>query len=226
MLLQAVNFTGYLLIRRAPRFSVTDWKENVESLNIFPFWEETQGSIYFPLSTHRESFFFVASCKCCQQRLRALFICTVLLPVHLLTRTVFESICFPCFLHKLNSISRRNWSCEEISSSPNSDKAASFSSVVVKTMLQAYESHYYVGKSLHNKSRCLNTMKSFLIFKIVNPGILLYFQKVLTLKLGMQNTQFTLQFFFWDRAWDSEPFRVLESPRSLSVYNILNTYAE
>ena len=30
----------------------------------------------------------------------------------------------------------------------------------------------------------LNTMKSFLTFKIINTGIFLYFQKVLTLKLG------------------------------------------
>ena len=38
--------------------------------------------------------------------------------------------------------------------------------------------------SLHNKSRCLNIIKSFLTFKIINTWIFLYFQKVLTLKLG------------------------------------------
>ena len=43
----------------------------------------------------------------------------------------FENICFPSFLRKLTSISRQNWSCEEIPSSQNSDKAASFSAVVV-----------------------------------------------------------------------------------------------
>ena len=43
----------------------------------------------------------------CQQRLRsrwALFICSVLCYVNLLARTVFESICFPFFLHKSTSI--------------------------------------------------------------------------------------------------------------------------
>ena len=43
------------------------------------------------------------------------------------------------------------------------------------------------------KSRCLNTIKSFLTFKIINSGILLYFKKVLTLK---QNTQFTTAILF------------------------------
>ena len=38
-------------------------------------------------------------------------------------------------------------------------------------------------KSLHNKSRCSNTMKSFLAFRIMNTRIFLYLQKVFTLKL-------------------------------------------
>ena len=38
-------------------------------------------------------------------------------------------------------------------------------------------------KSLHNKSRCSNTMKSFLAFRIMNTRIFLYLQKDFTLKL-------------------------------------------
>ena len=44
------------------------------------------------------------------------------------------------FLHKLTSISRQNWCSEEIPSSQNSHKEASFASVVVKTLLWTYES--------------------------------------------------------------------------------------
>ena len=68
----------------------------------------------------------------CQPSLRsrwALFICSVLCHVNLLARTVFEIISFPFFLLKLISISRQNWSCEEIPSSQNSSKEASFPSV-------------------------------------------------------------------------------------------------
>ena len=43
---------------------------------------------------------------------------------------------------------------------------------------------------------CLNTLKSFLTFNTINPGILLYFQKVLTLKLGIKNTQVTTAILF------------------------------
>ena len=45
-------------------------------------------------------------------------------------------------------------------------------------------------KPLHNKSRCLNTMKSFLAFKVISTWIFVYFQKGFTMKLW-QNTQFT-----------------------------------
>ena len=51
------------------------------------------------------------------------------------------------------------------------------------------------SKSLHNKSRCLNTMKSFLTFKVINTWVFLYFQKVLTMKRS-QNTQFTTAILF------------------------------
>ena len=89
------------------------------------------------------------------------------------------------------------------------------------------------SKSLHNKSRCLNTMKSFLTFKVINTWVFLYFQKVLTMKRS-QNTQFTTAILFCliltaQRGEynvivrDSEPIRLLESLRSLSVY-ILNIH--
>ena len=106
---QLHNSTVSLLVS----FSINDCKENVQSLNNSPFWEETE--FYLLLSTHREwDSFFVASCKCCQQRLRsrwALFYlqCSVLCHVNLLARTVFENICFSFFLQKLTSISRQNW---------------------------------------------------------------------------------------------------------------------
>ena len=75
-------------------------------------------------------------------------------------------------------------------------------------------------------------MKSFLIFRIINTRIFLYFQKVVALKLW-QNTQFTRMilfcFTFTAQRLEyltiirhsprlSEPIRLLESPRALSVY--------
>ena len=38
-------------------FSINDWKENVESLNNFPFWEETQSFICFCQLTVNETVF-------------------------------------------------------------------------------------------------------------------------------------------------------------------------
>ena len=86
------------------------------------------------------------------------------------------------FLHKLTSIYGQNWSCEKIPKSQNSaDKAASFSSVVVNIASSVQEFSY--SKLLHNKSRCLNTIKSFLAFKVVSTWIFVYFQKGFTMKL-------------------------------------------
>ena len=82
----------------------------------------------------------------------------------------------------------------EIPEIKNSDKAASFSSVVANVAWSVQEDSY--SKPLHNKSRCLqNTMKSFLTFKVINTWIFLYYQEVLTMKLW-QNTQFTRAIFF------------------------------
>ena len=128
--------------------------------------------------------FFSRFFQCCQQRLRsrwALFICSVLCLVNLLARTIFKNL--PSFfLHKLSSIYRQNWSCEKIPKSQNSDKAASFSSVVVNIASSVQKVSY--SKPLHNKSRCLNTMKSFLTFNVINAWIFLYSQKVLAMKVG------------------------------------------
>ena len=82
----------------------------------------------------------------------------------------------------------QHWSCDKIAKSQNSDKATSFSSVVVNIASSVQKVSY--SKPLHNQSRCLNTMKSFLTFKVISTWIFLYFQKVLTMKLK-QNTQFT-----------------------------------
>ena len=96
----------------------------------------------------------------------------------------FSKIFAFLFLHKLTSIYWQNLSCEEIPSSLNSDKAASL-------ILLSY------SKSLHNKSRRSNTMKSFLTFRIINTSKFLYFQKVFTVKRS-QKTDFATNdnFFF------------------------------
>ena len=78
------------------------------------------------------------------------------------------------FLHKLTSICRQNWSCEKIAKSQNSDKATSFSPVVVNIALSVQKVSY--SKPLHNKSRCLNTMKSFLAFEVVSTWIFVFYE--------------------------------------------------
>ena len=127
------------------------------------------------------------------------------------------------FLHKLTSIYRQNWSCEKIPKSQNSDRAASFSSVVVNIASNVQKASY--SKPLHNKSRCLNIMRDFLALKIINTWI---FKKFLLWNFW-QNAQFTtaILFCFIFTAYggeynvkvrDSEPIRLLESPRSLCIY--------
>ena len=85
-------------------FSINDWKENVESLNNSPFWEETQSFICFCQLTVNETVFLSLLANAVNSG------CTVPCYVNLLARTVIENICFPFFLHKLTSISRQNWS--------------------------------------------------------------------------------------------------------------------
>ena len=77
--------------------------------------------------------------------------------------------------NKLTSIYRQNVSCEKIPKSQNSYKATSFSSVVVNIASSVQKVSY--SKPLHNISRCLNTMKSFLAFKVISTWIFVYFQK-------------------------------------------------
>ena len=95
----------------------------------------------------------------------------------------FSKIFAFLFLQKLTSIYWQNLSCEEITSSLNSDKAASL-------ILLSY------SKSLHNKSHRSNTMKSFLTFRIINTSKFLYFQTVFTMKLS-QKTHFTTNDIFF-----------------------------
>ena len=143
-----------------------------------------------------EKVFFVTSCKCCQQQLRsrwALFFSNVLCLVNLLARTIFKNICLPLFSINETSIYRQNWSCEKIPRSQNSDKVTSFSSVVVNTASRVQKVSY--SKPLHSKSRCLNTVKSFLAFTVISTWIFVYFEKGFTMKLW-QNTQFTTAILF------------------------------
>ena len=72
-------------------------------------------------------------------------------------------------------------------------KAPSFSPVVVNIVSSIQKVSY--SKSLHNKSRCLNSMKSFFAFKVISTWISVYFQKSFTIKLW-QNTQFTTAILF------------------------------
>ena len=98
------------------------------------------------------------------------------------------------FLHKLTSIYRQNWSCEKIPKSQNSDKTAtSFFSVVVNIASSVQKVSY--SRPLLNRSRCLNTMKSFLAFKVISTWIFVYFQKGFAMKLW-QNTEFATAILF------------------------------
>ena len=71
------------------------------------------------------------------------------------------------------------------------------------------------SKSLHNKSRCLNTMKSFLTFKIINTMVFLYFQKVLSLKLGRtpSSIRTAILFCFICTAWRGEYLTIIPRAR-------------
>ena len=62
-------------------------------------------------------------------------------------------------------------------------------------------------------------MKCFLAFKVISTWIFVYFQKGFTMKLW-QNTHQRGEYNVMVQ--DSEPIRLIELPRSLSVY-ILNT---
>ena len=89
----------------------------------------------------------------------------------------FSKIFAFLFLHKLTSIYWQNWCCEKIPKSQKSDKAASFSCVLVNIASSVQKVNY--SKPLHNKPRCLNTMKSFLPSKSSTLGYSCIFKKFL-----------------------------------------------
>ena len=69
--------------------------------------------------------------------------------------------------HKSKRKIIHNWSCEKIPKSHwNSDKATSFSSLVENIASSAQKVSY--SKPLHNNTRGLNTMKSFLACKVIS----------------------------------------------------------
>ena len=93
--------------------------------------------LYLFLSTHREweSFFYFLSLPpmlstAATIKVRVVYLqCS--LPCWLSGMYNFRKYLPSFFLHKLTSIYRQNWSWEKIPKSQNSDKATSFSSVVV-----------------------------------------------------------------------------------------------
>ena len=115
------------------------------------------------------------------------------LPCSLARTCNFRQYLPSSFLHKLTSSYRQNWSWERIHKSKNNDKATSFSSAVVNRASSLQKVSY--SKPLDNKSCCLNTMKSFLPFKVISTWIFVDFQKGFTMKLW-QNTQFTTAILF------------------------------
>ena len=117
-------------------FIINDWKEKMEMLlKNSPLWEEIQSFICSCQPTVNGNVFclFLQMLSTAATIEVSVFTCSVFCHVNLLARTIFENICFPFFLHKSwsTSVSRQHWSCEEIPSSQNSDKAALFSSEVL-----------------------------------------------------------------------------------------------
>ena len=86
------------------------------------------------------------------------------------------------FLHKLTSIYRQNWSWEKIPKSQNSDKVASFSSVVVNIALSVQNVSY--SKPLHNKSHWQFKHQEVLTSKSSTLGYSCSFKKFLPWNFG------------------------------------------
>ena len=86
------------------------------------------------------------------------------------------------FLHKLTSIYRQNWSCKKIPKSQNSDKASSFSSVVVNIALSVQNVSY--SKPLHNKSHWQFKHQEVLTSKSSTLGYSCIFKKFLPWNFG------------------------------------------
>ena len=140
-------------------FSINCLKEN-KNLNYYP-------SCFCHL-TVKEKVFFVASSNAVNSGYDQGERCLSAVFFALLTcwHVQFSNNLPSFFLDKLTSIYRQNQSCKKIPNSQNSLKAASFSSVVVNIASSVQKVSY--SKPLHNKSRFLNTMKSFLTFNVIN----------------------------------------------------------
>ena len=137
--------------------SINGLIEKAENFNYYPVLRR-KVELYLFLSTHREW----ESLLCRLLQMLSTAATTKVSVVYLQFSKIFAFL----FLHKLTSIYRQNWSCCKIPKSQNSDKATSFSSVVVNITLSVQKVSY--SKPLHDKSRCLNTMKSFLALKVIS----------------------------------------------------------
>ena len=125
----------------------------------------------------------------CQQRLRsrwALFICSVLCYVNLLARTVFESICFPFFLHKSTSISRQNWFAR---------KSRVYKTVTKRPRFSDKNIASSVWKSTTDSKHLTINHVIFSYLQNHQHWDILVFSKVLSLKLGKTPSS-RQQFYF------------------------------
>ena len=143
----------------------------VYSVNNSPFWEETQSFIFFCQLTVNETVFF---CRFLQMLSTAATIevsdvylqCSVPCHVNSLARTVFENICFPFYLHKLTSIFRQSWSCEEIPKLSQVHRtvtiAAAFSSEwSINMPAKAKKDNTFSARQRHRKIKLINTRKAY-----------------------------------------------------------------
>ena len=125
----------------------------------------------------------------CQQRLRsrwALFICSVLCYVNLLARAVFESICFPFFLHKSTSISRQNWFAR---------KSRVYKTVTKRPRFSDKNIASSVWKSTTDSKHLTINHVIFSYLQNHQHWDILVFSKVLSLKLGKTPSS-RQQFYF------------------------------
>ena len=113
--------------------------------------------------------------------------CSVPCHVNLLARKVFENICIPFFRHKLTSISRQSWSCEEIPSSQNRDKETK------RPRFERMKVNY--SKSLRNKITLLKRHEVFSYLQNHQLWDILDFRKC-SYSETWQNTQFTTAILF------------------------------
>ena len=75
------------------------------------------------------------------------------------------------------------------------------------------------------KNAVLNPLKSFLALKEVSPRILSTFKRSFSKKMGKTPSSHVIHSLEGEHCWtvrDSKPVRLLESPRSLSVYILMS----